>query len=262
VSFQYPGTSASVLDELSLEIRPGELLAVVGANGAGKSTLIKLLSGLYRPTGGRITVDGADIWQTGIGRWRRRITVVFQEFAKYHLSLAANISLTADTGTEQHRVALSEAVEQAGLSDVVARMPGGLDTPLARTRSGGIDLSGGQWQQVILARALYAVRAGARLLVLDEPTAHLDVRSESELFDRLARQKGDLSVVLISHRLSTVRTADRIVLIDGGRISECGTHEELMALKGQYAHMFTIQAERFSTDSDGQLENSSEAALN
>jgi ABC-type multidrug transport system fused ATPase/permease subunit len=270
VSFHYPGTSASVLHDLDLEVRPGELLAIVGANGAGKSTLIKLLSGLYRPTGGRITVDGTDIWHSGIGQWRRRITVVFQEFAKYHLSLAANISLAADASTEKHRTALSEAVEQAGLSDVVARMPNGLDTPLARSRAGGIDLSGGQWQQVILARALYAVRAGARLLVLDEPTAHLDVRSEAELFDRLAGQKGDLSVVLISHRLSTVRAADRIVLIEDGRIGECGSHDELMAQNGQYARMFTLQAERFSTDPDqqevrvgkgGQLEESTEGAV-
>ncbi|MET7737702.1 ABC transporter ATP-binding protein [Streptomyces sp. NPDC005402] len=267
VSFRYPGTSASVLDALDLEIRPGELLAIVGVNGAGKSTLIKLLSGLYRPTGGRITVDGTDVWHTGIAQWRRRITVVFQEFARYHLSLAANISLTADTGREQDRAALAEAVGQAGLSDAVARMPAGLDTLLARSRDGGIDLSGGQWQQVILARALYAVQASARLLVLDEPTAHLDVRSEAEVFSRLARQKGDLSVVLISHRLSTVRAADRIVLLDGGRISECGSHDELMAQGSQYARMFTLQAERFSTDSaardnqDKQLEESSEGAV-
>ncbi|MDT0268735.1 ABC transporter ATP-binding protein [Streptomyces sp. DSM 44915] len=250
VGFRYPGTSASVLDALDLEIRPGELLAIVGANGAGKSTLIKLLSGLYRPTSGRITVDGTDVWHAGIARWRQRITVVFQEFARYHLSMAANISLTADTGRQRDRAALAEVVEQAGLSDVVARMPNGLDTPLTRAREGGVELSGGQWQQVILARALYAVRTGAGLLVLDEPTAHLDVRSEAEIFGRLARRKGDFSVVLISHRLSTVRAADRIVLLDGGRISECGSHDELIARGGQYARMFALQAERFSTDSD------------
>jgi ATP-binding cassette subfamily B protein len=247
VTFRYPGSGVPVLEHLDLEIRPGELLAIVGANGAGKSTVIKLLSGLYRPTYGRITADDTDIWQAGISQWQRRISVVFQEFAKYPLSLAANISLSAATADRARtEAAMADVIAQAGLSALVDRMPDGLDTLLARSRAGGVDLSGGQWQLVVLARALYAARMGARLLVLDEPTAHLDVRSEFEVFDRLARNRGNLSVVLISHRLSTVRAADRILLLDGGQVRECGTHDELMALNGRYALMFATQAERFA----------------
>jgi ATP-binding cassette subfamily B protein len=150
--------------------------------------------------------------------------------------------------------ALADAVREAGLSTVIDRLPDGLDTPLARDRTGGVDLSGGQWQQVVLARALYAVHTGARLLVLDEPTAHLDVRSEMELFGRLAGRAGDTSIVLISHRLSTVRHAGRIVLLDGGRITESGTHEQLLAQHGRYAEMFNIQAERFRRGYDDRIE--------
>lgn len=250
VTFSYPGAERPVLHELSMQIRPGELLAIVGLNGAGKSTLIKLLSGLYKPTGGRITADGRDIWELGIPRWRWQISVVFQEFARYHLSLADNVVLG-----QSHPVRdddnLRTALEQSGLGDVVARLPDGVETLLGRDRDAGVELSGGQWQQVVLARALYAVAAGARVLVLDEPTAHLDVRSEFELFSRVARRRGEASIVLISHRLSTVRQADRIVLIESGRIVEEGSHDELMAVGGRYATMFTIQAERFVADLGG-----------
>ena len=140
---------------------------------------------------------------------------------------------------------LAAAAKDAGLQPVLDRLPGGWETPLARSRTGGVDLSGGQWQQVVLARALYALNTGAELLVLDEPTAHLDVRTEFEVFQRLAKRRNDASVVLISHRLSTVRLADRIVLLSGGRITESGTHDELMAANGDYARMFIIQAARF-----------------
>ena len=142
----------------------------------------------------------------------------------------------------------------AGLDEVLDRLPHGWDTPLARSRTGGVDLSGGQWQQVVLARALYAVRTGARLLVLDEPTAHLDVRTEFDVFQRLAARKQDAGVVLISHRLSTVRQADRIVLLEDGRITESGTHDELMARGGGYATMFAIQADRFNRGYDDRIE--------
>jgi ABC-type multidrug transport system fused ATPase/permease subunit len=249
VSFTYPGTTRQVIDHLDLEIRPNELLAVVGLNGAGKSTLIKLLSGLYEPTAGRITADGVDIRQLGPERWRQRLSVVFQDFVRYHLSVAQNVAL-GHGDVPFDRDALDAAARDAGLGGVLDRLPDGWDTPLSRARTGGVDLSGGQWQQVVLARALYAVRTGARLLVLDEPTAHLDVRTEFEVFDRLAARRGETSVVLISHRLSTVRQADRIVLLEHGRIAESGTHDELIAAGGTYAEMFAIQAERFQRGYD------------
>lgn len=252
VSFRYEGGERDVLDRLDLEIKPGELLAVVGLNGAGKSTLIKLLSGLYEPTGGRITADGDDLARIAPATWRAKLSVVFQDFVKYQLSAADNVAL-GQGGLPLDRRLVEEAAQDAGFQDVLDRLPDGWDTPLARSRTGGVDLSGGQWQQVVLARSLYAVRQGARLLVLDEPTAHLDVRTEFDVFERIAKNRGGTSVVLISHRLSTVRQADRIVLLDGGRITESGTHEELMALRGRYAEMFEIQAERFRRGDDDRI---------
>ncbi|MFB7258669.1 ABC transporter ATP-binding protein [Streptomyces nojiriensis] len=247
VEFAYPGTERKVLKGVDLDIRPGELLAVVGLNGAGKSTLIKLLAGLYRPTGGQITADGVDTEKLDPDAWRARLSIVFQDFVRYHLSAADNVTL-GQAGAASSPDALEAAAREAGLDAVLERLPSGWDTPLARSRTGGVDLSGGQWQQIVLTRALYAIRRGAKLLVLDEPTAHLDVRTEFDVFDRLARNKGDTSVVLISHRLSTVRQADRIVLLEDGCITECGTHDELMSLGGAYARMFAIQAERFNRD--------------
>lgn len=245
VGFSYPGTAHAVLDGLDLEIRHGELLAIVGLNGAGKSTLIKLLAGLYEPTSGRILVgDGQDLAELGAKAWRERISVVFQDFVKYELSAADNVTL-GRLGVVPDLAVLEAAARDAGLQPVLDRLPDRWETPLARSRTGGVDLSGGQWQQVVLTRALYAMRTGAELLVLDEPTAHLDVRTEFEVFQRLAEQREETGVVLISHRLSTVRQADRIVLLDGGRITESGTHDELIASGGSYAKMFAIQAERF-----------------
>lgn len=245
VRFGYSGRQ--VLDGVDLEIRPGEMLALVGLNGAGKSTLTKLLAGLYRPTSGVIVADGTDI--ADIPNWQSRLSVVFQDFLKYPLSLRHNIVLgDADPAL------LHEVVRDSGLEPVVNRLPTGYDTPLSRSRTGGVDLSGGQWQQVALARALYAVRRGASVLVLDEPTAHLDVRTEHELFRRLPDLTEGISVVLISHRLSTVRQADRIALLDGGRITETGTHEELMTAGGQYAAMYRLQARRFSQGYDDRLD--------
>ncbi|WP_428965934.1 ATP-binding cassette domain-containing protein [Micromonospora fluostatini] len=247
VSFRYPGTGRPVLDRLDLEIRPGELLAVVGLNGAGKSTLIKLLAGLYEPDEGRITADGVDVATLGATAWRRRLAIVFQDFVRYHLPARDNVVLgRGDLPPDP--AALAAAADDAGLAPVLERLPAGWDTPLARTATGGVDLSGGQWQQVVLARAHYALRMGADLLVLDEPTAHLDVRTEFEVFHRLAANRGGASVVLISHRLSTVRQADRIVLLDGGRITETGDHDELIAHGGRYADLFAIQARRFAVD--------------
>ena len=244
VTFAYPGVDRAVLDGLHLEIGPGELLAVVGLNGAGKSTLVKLLAGLYDPAAGRITYGGVDIASIGVEAWRRRLSIVFQDFVRYPLSVADNIAL-GNARVPLDRAVVESAGAAAGLDVLVRRLPDGWDTPLARTRSAGVDLSGGQWQQVVLARALYAVRTGARVLVLDEPTAHLDVRTEFDVFERLTAYRGQASVVLISHRLSTVRDADRIVLLADGRVAESGTHDELMAAAGRYAELFRTQAERF-----------------
>ncbi|MEO3807443.1 ABC transporter ATP-binding protein [Sphaerisporangium sp. B11E5] len=247
VRFAYEGASTPVVDGLDLDIMPGELLALVGLNGAGKSTLTKLLAGLYRPQAGTITADGRDIantagWQSGLG-------VVFQDFVKYPLSLRDNIAV----GAEDPELVVA-AARDAGLDGVASRLPRGYDTPLSPGRRGGVDLSGGQWQQVALARALHASRAGARILVLDEPTAHLDVRTEHELFRRLSGITEGISVVLISHRLFTVRQADRIALLSGGRIAELGSHDELMAAGGHYAAMYRLQAQRFVQGFDDRLD--------
>ena len=252
VSFAYPRTERQVLDGLDLEIRPGELLAVVGMNGAGKSTLIKLLAGLYRPTAGSICADGTELADLG-PEWRRRISVVFQDFVRYQLPAADNVTL-GRPGAAVDPGVLDAVAREAGLDAVVADLPDGWQTPLSRSRSGGVDLSGGQWQQVAHARALYAVRMGAKIVVLDEPTAHLDVGTETEVFQQLTSALHDTSVVLISHRLSTVRRAHRIVLLEDGRISESGTHAELMRLGGSYARMFSLQAERFRQGHDDRIE--------
>ncbi|MEU6173858.1 ATP-binding cassette domain-containing protein [Streptantibioticus parmotrematis] len=245
VDFRYEGTARSTLRGLDLEIRPGELLALVGVNGAGKTTLTKLLAGLYQPTAGAVTADGVPLAAMDPARWRRRITVVFQEFTRYEMSLRDNVVHGAPEFPEPERL-LEDVALQAGITDLVERAPAGWDTPLARGYTNGIDLSGGQWQRVALARALYAVACGARLLVLDEPTAHLDVRAELDVFTRVMRHARGASVLLISHRLSTVRRADRIAVLDGGRVVETGTHDELLALDGPYAEMFRIQAARFA----------------
>jgi ATP-binding cassette subfamily B protein len=252
VSFHYPDTARDILDGLDLEIRPGELLALVGMNGAGKSTLTKLLAGLYAPTTGVIRADGRDIaTEIGYTAWRRELAIVFQDFVRYPLSARQNVALGAEAVDQE---ALDAAAREAGFHEVLERLPHGWDTLLTKELDGGVDLSGGQWQQVVLTRAIYAVKRGAKILVLDEPTAHLDVRTEFEVFTRLARLARHATVILISHRLSTVRQADRIVLLEDGRIAESGSHDELVDLGGRYAEMFAIQAERFQHGYDDRIE--------
>ena len=232
VGFRY-GDGPAVLAELSLTIAPGEVVAVVGPNGAGKTTLMKLLAGLDAPTAGlALTPPRADV------------AVLFQDFVRYPLSLADNVTLSAPTTDD--RAGVVEALALAGAADLAVGLPAGLETPLSALFHGGVDLSGGQWQKVALARAIYGVRHGRRLLIMDEPTAHLDAGQEADFYDRVVKTLTGTTIVLVSHRLSTVRSADRIVLIDGGRITEEGSHVQLMRLDGAYARMFRLQASRFA----------------
>ncbi len=245
VRFGYPGRPSPTFDGLSLEIDPGSSVAVVGANGAGKSTLIKLLCGLHRPDAGTVSVDGGDPGEDD--HLRRRVAVIFQEFVRYHLTLRENVAMAmlADHREEDVDAVVARALHDATGDRVLARV-GGWDTVLSAEYAGGTDLSGGQWQRVALARALAAIDAGAGVLVLDEPTAALDVRAEAELFDNFLRVTRGLTTILVSHRLSSVRHADRIVVLDGGRIVEDGSHDELVAAGNGYARMFALQAERFA----------------
>ena len=229
VSFVYPGSSRSVLSGLDLTVRAGTSLAIVGQNGAGKTTLAKLLCRLYDPTTGSISVDGADLRGLEPGGWRRRLAAVSQDFVRFELSLRENVDPTREASDDDIRAALVDA----GATNLAE-----LDTPLAKGYSNGIDLSGGQWQRVALARALCAVRRGAGLVLLDEPTAQLDVRGEAEVFDKVLQATRDATTILISHRFSTVRHADRICVLEHGRVVELGSHDELMALGGRYKTMF------------------------
>ena len=236
VRFTYPGRTEPILDEFNLVVPAGESLAVVGENGAGKTTLVKLLCGLYEPDHGQITLDG----RSDPIALRERVGVIFQDFVRYELPLRENVAFgslhTSPTDDD-----LEQALRDAGAPDLLSRLPHGWDTILAKGYVGGTDLSGGQWQKVALARALVTIRGGASVLVLDEPTAHLDVRSERELFDRILDLTAGVTTILISHRLSSVRHADRIVAIKGGRIIEDGSHEGLIAADGFYARMFSLQ---------------------
>ena len=248
VRFGYPGTDGPVLNHLDLIIPAGSSLAIVGQNGAGKTTLAKLLCRLYDPQAGAIEVDGIDLRRLDLEGWRSRVAAVFQDFIRFELSLRDNVA-AAGAPDEAIRAALVEA-GAAGLAD--------LDTVLNRGYEGGTDLSGGQWQRVALARALCAVRLGAGLVLLDEPTAQLDVRGEAEIFDRLLAATRHSTTILISHRFSTVRHADRICVLEGGRVVELGTHDELMAARGRYQTMFDLQASRFS---QGQKESTEEGEV-
>ncbi len=244
VRFAYRPGGRPVLADLDLHVPAGQSLAVVGENGAGKSTLIKLVCGLYDAEAGRISLDGTDLRDTGRAALEGRIGVIFQDFVRYELPLRDNVGF-GSLSVLDSRPDCEASLRDAGAGDLPAAVPNGWDTVLARGYAGGVDLSGGQWQKVALARALAAVRGGAGLLILDEPTANLDVRAETELFDRFLEVTRDVTTILVSHRLSSVRHADRIVVLADGRIVEDGTHDALMADGGRYARMFRLQAERF-----------------
>jgi ABC-type multidrug transport system fused ATPase/permease subunit len=240
VSFTYPGGARPVLDGFDLTVTAGTSLAIVGQNGAGKTTLAKLLCRLYEPQAGAIEVDGTDLRALDVDSWRSRLAAVFQDFIRFELPLRDNV---APGGAP-------DEVVQAALAEAGAAGLAGLDTPLARGYTGGTDLSGGQWQRVALARALCAVKRGAGLVLLDEPTAQLDVRGEAEIFDRILAATRGATTILISHRFSTVRHADRICVLEQGRVAELGTHDELMARGGRYRTMFDLQAQRFAASED------------
>jgi ATP-binding cassette, subfamily B, bacterial len=240
VTFAYPsggaGAAAPVLEHFDLTIPAGSSLAIVGQNGAGKTTIAKLLCRLYDPQSGAIEVDGVDLREFDIASWRSRVTAVFQDFIRFELPMRDNV---APAGAPDDII--RAALDAAGAANLAE-----LDTVLARGYTGGTDLSGGQWQRVALARALASVRLGAGLVLLDEPTAQLDVRGEAEIFDRLLAATRHCTTILISHRFSTVRHADRICVLEQGRVVELGTHDELMALGGRYRTMFDLQAQRFT----------------
>jgi ATP-binding cassette, subfamily B, bacterial len=239
VGFAYPGGQA-VLDGFDLHIPAGSSLAIVGRNGAGKTTLAKLLCRLYDPQAGAVEVDGVDLRELDLEGWRARVTAVFQDFIRFELPLRDNV---APAGADDDSV-------RAALAAAGADGLAGLDTVLARGYVGGTELSGGQWQRVALARALCAVRLGAGVVLLDEPTAQLDVRGEAEIFDRILAATRHCTTILISHRFSTVRHADRICVLEGGRVVELGSHDQLMALGGRYRTMFDLQASRFGAAED------------
>jgi ATP-binding cassette, subfamily B, bacterial len=244
VRFRYPSGHRDVLAGVDLELVAGTSTAIVGVNGAGKSTLVGLLSRLRDPTAGRITVDGRDVRELDPTAWQRAVAIMPQEPARYPVSAYDNVAF----GALEHRddrEGVEEAARLAGFLEVVPHLPRGWDTVLARELPGGVDLSGGQWQRLALARALFANRHGARLLVLDEPTAALDVRSEARFYQQFLEIARGLTTVVISHRFATVRRADRICVLDGGVITERGTHEELVREGGVYARMYRTQAARF-----------------
>ena len=240
VSFTYPNGGGQVLNGFNVQIPAGTSLAIVGPNGAGKTTLAKLLCRLYDPQAGAIHVDGVEMRALDLDSWRTRVTAVFQDFVRFELTLRENVA----PGGAPDDVILA-SLEEAGAADLAS-----LDTVLARGYPNGTDLSGGQWQRVALARALCAIKLGAGLVLLDEPTAQLDVRGEAEIFDRLLAATRSCTTILISHRFSTVRHADRICVLEHGRVVELGSHAELMTLGGRYRTMFDLQAQRFSDTED------------
>ncbi len=258
VSFCYPGAGRQVLDEVDLEFPAGSSTAIVGLNGAGKTTLVKLLARLYEPTSGRIRVDGIDLDEFDISSWQRRLAVIYQDYIRYEFDAATNIGLGAPE--RMHDVdALERACAWAGATEVIDSLPQGLRTVLSSRYQGGTDLSGGQWQRIALARALFATGAGASVLVLDEPTAQLDVRAEVAFFDRFLELTQGLTTVIISHRFSTVRRAQRIAVLAHGAIVEQGNHEQLLALGGRYAELFELQARRFSAGDETEPEDDPDA---
>jgi ATP-binding cassette subfamily B protein len=239
VSFTYPGASEPAVHDVSFHLRPGRSLALVGENGSGKTTLIKLLTRLYVPSQGRIKLDGLDLAEWEPSALRRRVGVIFQDFARYQLTVGENIGV-GDVRHFDDESRWRTAGDLAAATPFVEELPQGFRTQLGKWFKEGRELSGGQWQKIALARAF--MREGADILVLDEPTAAMDARAESLIFEQFRELARERMVILISHRFSTVRMADQILVIQGGEILERGSHEELMQLDGHYAHLFSLQA--------------------
>jgi ATP-binding cassette subfamily B protein len=247
VSFSYPSGTRRILDDVCLEIRPGQMVALIGVNGSGKTTIVKLLCRLYDPTGGRVTMDGVGVHELGIESLRRQVAVVFQDFVHYQLTARDNIWF-GDVSRPPDEPRIRHAAVRSGASAIIDRLPYGYDTTLGNWFEDGQELSAGEWQKIALARAF---QSDAQLFVLDEPTSSLDPASEIRVFE-MARELADQRAVLvISHRFSTVRTADQIYVLDDGIILESGTHEELTELGGRYARLFELQASAYRDKPEG-----------
>jgi ATP-binding cassette, subfamily B, bacterial len=242
VGFTYPGASAPALQDINLHIRPGESLALVGQNGSGKTTLIKLLTRLYIPDSGRILLDGTDLREWDENTLLQRIGVIFQDFARYQMRVGENVG-AGDVTHFEDAARWREASDKGMASDFIDSLPAGFETQLGKWFRDGRELSGGQWQKIALARAF--MRSRADILVLDEPTAAMDAAAEATIFEHFRELAGNRIAILISHRFSTVRMADQIIVIQDGRTIEHGSHEQLMALSGHYAHLFSLQAQGY-----------------
>jgi ATP-binding cassette subfamily B protein len=241
VSFRYPYEERIAIRDFTFTIRPGEHVAFVGANGAGKTTLVKLLCRLYDPSTGRITIDGGDLRDFALADVRGAVSGIFQDFVKFQLSAKDNIALGVPASIVD-LPSVTLAAKQAGVHDTIARLPKGYDSLLGKLFEGGHELSIGEWQKVALARA---VLRDSQILILDEPTSAMDAKAEAELFERFHELAQGRTAILISHRLSTVKMADRIFVVERGQIVEQGTHDELMRQRGLYATLFLTQAQHY-----------------
>ncbi|SIO88643.1 ABC transporter ATP-binding protein [Nocardiopsis sp. JB363] len=242
--FRYGGAADDVLHGIDLEIPAGQSLAIVGLNGAGKTTLARLLAGLDAPSGGSVRVGGTPVQDPDRRSWQRQVVAVFQDFGRYELTVRDNIAFGSLAHADDEE-GLRAVARQAGLSKFIEGLPKGWDTVMSSGYTGGVDASGGEWQRIAIARALFGLRHGARLLIMDEPAASLDARAEAQLYDTFHELTAGATTVAISHRFATVRKAERVIVLDQGRIVEDGAHEDLISADGRYAELFRLQAKRF-----------------